>query len=84
MQEGYTIVVEAWSHGERVEGGKWQLRLVGSTPVLPLTRRIPLCSIREERGEKEEGEKEEGERERRGGGLEGGKRGDNDSEYIMN
>ena len=38
LQEGYTIVVEAWTHGERVEGGRWQLRLVGSTPVLP--RRI--------------------------------------------
>lgn len=36
LQEGYTIVAEAWTHGESVEGGTWQLRLVGSIPVLPL------------------------------------------------
>ena len=35
LQEGYTIVAEAWTHGEGVEGGTWQLRLVGSTRVLP-------------------------------------------------
>jgi len=35
LQSGYTILREVWSCDDTLEGGDWQLRLVGSTPHLP-------------------------------------------------
>jgi len=35
LQAGYTILGEVWSRDDTLEGGDWQLRLVGSTPHLP-------------------------------------------------
>lgn len=37
-QRGYTFIGEVWTHGEGVEGGRWVLRVVGSSPELPTWR----------------------------------------------
>ena len=34
-QHGYTVMAEAWCGGEGVEGGRWELRLISSSPRLP-------------------------------------------------
>ena len=35
LQAGYTILGEVWSRDDTLDGGDWQLRLIGSTPHLP-------------------------------------------------
>ena len=35
LQTGYTILGEVWSRNDVIDGGEWQLRLVGSSPRLP-------------------------------------------------
>ena len=32
---GYTILGEMWSRNDVIDGGEWQLRLVGTSPRLP-------------------------------------------------
>lgn len=34
---GYTILGEVWSRDDIIDSGEWQLRLVGSSPLLPHT-----------------------------------------------
>ena len=43
-QMGYTILGEVWSRDDTIDSGEWQLRLIGSSPLLPHREQSPAAT----------------------------------------